>query len=537
MRNRGGGVRRRIRSGGTTSKQRAQGERIRRRRRRMRGRARLVSLEEVNEREAYAMRGAGTGTGTLGATQDERQVGLATREVRRRGGARGGVRRRREVKNGDREKRKRRTNGEYRRRLGRGRRGAVVIREVGDRRERYLGRERMALSTYVRVGYRRGSAYATEAGRKYYRVGARGSCRRVRGRTRVYGETGRVKREERARLRGNQAEGNATVENGRVTKHGVGRMRRRWVMRFKRGARPVHRWVADIYEGAPSMAGRYMRVVPKRSRRRVRVRRRERTSDKERNGDGRGRKERRRRVCGRGSVRIGGRGRRVQRRWKRFRGYSGIGNVGNIRRGGRRRTSEGRKGRRRTVRTYMRIVRRRWGGMRRRGVERVNHKERNAKTSGERSRPGKERRERKYLTERRGRGKENGRMARTRTGGRRSRVGRPPRLGFGAKRSVYRGRVENGRELGDGRYRERGGRGLLRGMVGAYGYLRMVKRMRREEGREGERKRVRRKRKVKKEGGRRRGRGSRRRGRGWRNGEGVERRRERRGREVRKRVS
>lgn len=240
-----------------------------------------------------------------------------------------------------------------------------------------------------------------------------------------------------------------------------------------------------------------------------------------------------------------------------------------MRRGGRRRTSEGRKGRRRTVRTYMRMVRRRWGGMRRRGVERVNHKgspRGQERRPGENRRsglakqpmlsqrgpnkgasvgpyalrsprPGKERRERKYLTERRGRGKENGRMARTRTGGRRSRVGRPPRLGFGAKRSVYRGRVENGRELGDGRYRERGGRGLLRGMVGAYGYLRMVKRMRREEGREGERKRVRRKRKVKKEGGRRRGRGSRRRGRGWRNGEGVERRRERRGREVRSRVS
>lgn len=187
------------------------------------------------------------------------------------------------------------------------------------------------------------------------------------------------------------------------------------------------------------------------------------------------------------------------------------------------------------------MVRRMWGGRRRRGVERRGHEmrpgEKSKAVSAEAkvvAKPSKSRRERKYLTERRGRGKENGRMARTRTGGRRSRVGRPPRLGFGAKRSVYRGRVENGRVRGDGRYRERGGRGLLRGMIGAYGYLRIVKRMRREEGREAESKRVRRKRKVKKEGAIRRGRGSRRRSRGWRNGEGVERRRERRGREVRK---
>jgi hypothetical protein len=513
LRDRGGGRRRRRRSGGRTSKKRAQGEMLRRRRRRGVGRARQVNREEAQERE------------------NTQEKGRKVRESRRRGGGLGGLRRRREVKNGDREKRKRRTNGEYRRRLGRGRVGAVVMREVGDRRERYLGRERRALSTYVMVGYRRGSAYATEAGRKYYRVGTRGSCRRLRGRTMVYGETGRVKREERGCYMRTESSGSER------TKEGVGRMRMRWVMRFKRGARPVHRWVADIYEGAPSMAGRYLRVVPKRSRRIVRVRRRERTGP---SGEGEGarggrkRTERRRRVCGRGSVRVGGRGRLVNRRWKRYMGYSGIGNVGNMRRGGRRRTEEGRKGRRRTVRAYFRMVRRRWGGMRRRGVERRGHEKEPGKRKGVGG--SKERRERKYLTERRGRGKENRRMGMTRTRGRMSRVGRPPRLGFGAKRSVYRARVEQGRGSGEGRYRERGGRGLLRGMAGGYGYLRMVKRMRMEESREGERKRVRRKRKVEKEGGRRRGVGTRRLRRGWRNGEGVERRRERRGREVRKRV-
>jgi NADH:ubiquinone oxidoreductase subunit 2 (subunit N) len=508
VRNRGGALRRRIRSSGRTSKQRAQGEIRRRRTRRMRGMAIAVVLEEVKE------------------LPTDGRVG---RERIRLGGAWAGVAIRREGKNGSREKIKRRTSGDYRRRLIMGRRGAVVRRERGDRRERYLGRERRALSTYVLVGYRRGSAYATEAGRKYFRVGARASTRLVRGIARIYGETGTIRREERGRRNQRREEGTNQWQEQ------LGRRRMRWVRRFKRGSMPVHRWVADIYEGAPTMAGRYLRIVPKRGRRRVRVRRIERVAHSSvptvQTVEYKSVEliTRRRWVCGRGSVIIGGRGRRVQRRWKRYMAYSGIGNVGNLRRGGRRRTSQGIKGIRRTLRTYMRIVRRRWGGRRRRGVLRRAHE-------GRPGRQGAQRRERKYTTERRGRGKENPAMARTRTAGRMSRVGRPPRLGFGAKRSVIRARVEKGRRTGEAQYRERGGRSLRMGMVAAYGYLRRVKRRRMEEIREGEGKRSRRQRKVEKEGARRRGRVRRRRTLAWRNGEGVERRRERRGREVRKRV-
>jgi NADH:ubiquinone oxidoreductase subunit 2 (subunit N) len=503
VRDRGGALRRRMRSGGRTSKQRAQGESIRRRRRRTRARARVVTTEETQELPKQATEG---------------------REIIRLGGTRGGVTLRREVKNGEREKRKRRTTGDYRRRLSRGRRGAVVRRERGDRRERYLGRERRALSTYVLVGYRRGSAYATEAGRKYFRVGARASCRVVRGIVRIYSATGTMRREERGRRLGEQAARFLGTEDS--LQESIGRVRRIWVRRFKRGAMPVHRWVADIYEGAPTIAGRYLRIVPKRSRRRVRVRRREMAALP----GGRAPAEARRWLCGRGSVIVGGRGRRVQRRWKRYMAYSGVGNVGNLRRGGRRRTSQGRKGRRRTLITYMRIVRRRWGGMRRRGVARRAHEQRpnNQITFN---------RERKYLTERRGRGKENLTRARTRTAGRISRVGRPPRLGFGAKRSVLRARVEKSRANGEAHYRERAARSLRFGVIAAYGYLRRVKRIRMEEIRQGEGKRSRRQRKVQKEGARRRGMATRRIIVGWRNGEGIERIRERRGRVVIKRVN
>lgn len=529
-RERGGGVRRRRLSVSRTSKKRPHGERTRRRRRRRRGSSFLVCRTSGHER------------GIVG----NQVPGVERRERRRRGVALGGVRQRREGKQGNREKRTRRIHGDYRRRRGRGIRGAVVRREVSERRERYLGRERRALSTYVRVGYRRGSAYATEAGRKYFRVGARGSTRRVLGRVRVYGETGRRKIVELLQRVGWMSRGGEDLGQGGSSRR-RGRGRRVWVRRFKRGSRPVHRWVADVYEGAPTRAGRYRRIVPKRSRRVLLVRR---SGLVERAGSGGwARREVRRVVSGRGTVIVGGRGRRVQRRWKRYLAYSGRGNVGQIRRGGRRRTAEGVKGMRRTFVVYMLLVRRLWGGRRRRTVEKreygMDRVEVGSKKGVGVTTTSKRRRERKYRTERRGRGKESARRTTTRRRGRISRVGRPPRVGFGAKRSVYGARVSKGLETGVGRYVGRAGRGLRIARVGGYGYLRMGKRIRMEVGERssqvarsryptgGSVKRTRRKLVRKKEGARRMGVRTLVRVLGWVNGEGRERRRDGRVRERR----
>ena len=435
------------------------------------------------------------------------------------------------------EDRRRRIRGEARRRRSRGQLAAVARREVSERWEMYLGRERRSLSTYVRVAYSRGSAYATEAGRKYFRVGALASTRRVRARLRIYGETGRRKRPERWRW-GERAQ---TKDLSR----GRGRKRRRWVMWFKRGARPTHRWVADIYEGAPSRMGRYRRMVPKRARSRRRVRRRGGVTKGDEGSQRRGRRGRR----ATGTRRVGGRGLAVQRRWKRYRAYSGRSTVGQRRRAARRRTVQGEKGRRRTLRMYFQRVRRTWGTRRRRRVQRETYQGRPAK--------GKEVREVKYRKDRGGRRKENGALSRRRVAGRMSLAGRPPRVGFGAKRAVYGGRVNIarnprsptnsrnetrrqgeifvGRATGGAR---RGGRARRRSRVSAYGYLRFAKR-RTMEGRvrsttveQRERKRQgrsaqRRRRKRDKSMAMRRGRRSRRRALAWLNGEAIERRRDR----------
>jgi hypothetical protein len=605
---RGGGRRLRVGSNGNTRKVVAPGERVRRRRRRRVVRGGRAGVEQGKERlHSGCLSSRSTslvpvqkgGEEVVGASRVSRgRKGRYTLQEGTRRGIGGGRVARVGRKGKGREHRQRRVTEGYRRRLRRSRLGARVRIEVSDRRQRYMGRELRSLSTYVMVGHRRGSGYATEAGRKYYRVGARASSRRVRGMARVYGETGRVKREERSRRRG------VSDSEGSVVSRGSQR-RRVWVRRFKRGARPVHRWVADVYEGAPTRAGRYRRIVPKLARRVRRGRRRRtrkgglrsagersgaplaqqtiaaaakqlqvgvgcrdwiRTEYKYQQASGsnlplsigldsygwsRTEVESRRRRSGRGSVRVGGRGRRVQRRWKRYIAYSGIGGVGHIRRGVRTRIEEGIKGIRWSMGAYVRGVRRRWGGRMGMGVGRKEH------GRSERGKRGKRVGERKYVTERRGRGKENGTMAACRTRARMSRVGRPPRIGFGAKRSVYRARVGKGRGSGSGRYRVVGGRGLLLGIVAGYGYLRRVKRMRMEEwapkreslgsAQEQDLRRStegqvsdplpgRRQRKVTKEMGRRRGRSTGRRRRGWRNGAGRERKRERRAREVRGRV-
>lgn len=450
------------------------------------------------------------GMGRLVTLADAEREGLdRLMEGRMRGGALGGVRALGEGKD------KRPVgSGEYRILVGMGVMGSRVRLEMEDRRELYLGRELMALATYGVVGYRRGSAYATEAGRKYFRLGARGSTLLILGVARIYGSAGMVSRVER------EAYG---LGNEAGSSRGVARVV--WVMRLKLGAMPVHRWVADIYEGAATMSGRYLRRVPKRSRRMVRVSLMP-SLPREWGVAGGALSDvqvRRRWVAGLGSVRVGVMGRVVQLRWKRYMAYSGIATVGNMRIGVRRMTGEGRKGTRRTRRAYMRMVRRMWGTRMRMGVETVYHSTVGHPAVGSQGKKAVNaevvRSERKYVTERRGLGKENVALGLMRTGVRMSRLGRPPTMGFGAKRSVRRATVEASRVTPYGWLRELATLSLLFGMIGVYGYLRRVKRMRMEpECKQSSVVRV-----VKKEGGMRMGRGLRMLTVRWRDGEGLER--------------
>ena len=288
----------------------------------------------------------------------------------------------------------------------------------------------------------------------------------------------------------------------------------------------MHRWVADVYEGASSSMGRYRRMVPKRAVSRRRVRRRTVASLREEWETLLG-------LLGSlaiGTRRVGARGLGVQRRWKRYRAYSGRGTVGQRRRAARTRSQQGEKGRRRTLRMYYQRVRRTWGTMRRRRVQMESYEGRPSQSQSPSVR------EVKYRKDRSGINKWNSALGRRRVRARMSLLGRPPRLGFGAKRAVYGGMLG----MAGTHYAwndtgvRRAGTARRRSTVGVYGYLRVVKRrtmearawsttvtqreVEKQRGGEGRRRRVR-----EKQMGRRRSGRTRSRARRWRNGEGRER--------------
>ena len=345
--------------------------------------------------------------------------------------------------------------GEYPLRRRRGVLGMAVMARATDRLVRYRGRERSALSMYVLAAYGRGSAYSTEAGLKYYRVGVVGSARRLYGCVRRYGELGTMERKE-MQLRGPLATGlgdRASSHDGRGSLRSRGACRggiwrRTSALRIKMGAVPMHRWVADVYEGAPSGSGLYFAVMGKVPMRRVLIRLATLWHWSDGDGSWRGRHPQApmERICGR-TMAVGGRVAMVQYRWKRRLAYSGIRNVGQRRRGLLVGTIDGTVGVRVYRRIYRRMTRMAWIARRSLQVSR---------------------REVKYRTERTGLGYENARRGGTRRRRAMSRAGVPPRGGFRGKRRVYREAVEQG-------YVRRALLGVVSGVVGAFNYLRMVK--------------------------------------------------------------
>ena len=416
--------RRRAYGGGKATEagaQSIQGARRSRTARAVGGSARVRRGTRGNVEGSRRPRGARRGGGAR--VWRERGVRGATLGVRR---GRAGYRKRRE-----------RHSFEYGLRRVRASRGRRVRRRAGDRVTRYLGIEIQSLCRYVLAAYRRGSAYSTEAGLKYFVRGSRSSARRLLGGARVYGGRGTRHRRERERRRRRDA-----GTTPRSVQRGYGRVR--WGVRFKRGAAPRHWWVPDVYEGAPRGSSTYFAVRPKRARRAVWRRRVD-------LGGGSRSRAGRTRGCGRGSRRIGSRRGLHQRRIKRFLAYSSIAHVGYLRCGSRVRSREGVSAVRLYVRVYRRMSRAVW--TRRRGRERGGDE-------GSR--------EVKYRTDRSGRGEIHPPRARARVRALFSMAGIPPRAGFRAKLRVFRALVEGG-ETRVAR------RAVRRSVVACFNYLRRIK--------------------------------------------------------------
>jgi NADH-quinone oxidoreductase subunit N len=281
------------------------------------------------------------------------------------------------------------------------------------------------------------------------------------GMTLVYGWRGSFNRMDvERRRRGGGQDGRSNRES---ILYRIGWQFVRGALLLKLAGVPMHRWLADVYEGAPRSSVLYFTVVPKMALFMVRTRRVSIWYAQRGEGDTgierTGPVTKRRRGVSVRSMAVGAIGALTQRRRKRFRAYSAIGHTGYILLGVRRGTVEGVQG----VRVYSLIYRVMTRVMWQRRIVVKIHE-------GTSSRNGVQVRERKYRTDRYQLGKENPalgtRIARTCM----SMAGVPPMAGFAAKRSVFRALVASS-------YTRLAARAVRRSVIGAFNYVRMVKRM------------------------------------------------------------
>jgi NADH-quinone oxidoreductase subunit N len=132
--------------------------------------------------------------------------------------------------------------------------GMMMMVSAGDLMSLYMGLELQSLALYVLAAFRRDSLKSTEAGLKYFVLGALSSGLLLYGASLVYGYTGST----------NFANISAVIEDEGVSLGltfglvflcaGLG---------FKISAAPFHMWTPDVYEGSPTPVTAFFATAPK----------------------------------------------------------------------------------------------------------------------------------------------------------------------------------------------------------------------------------------------------------------------------------
>src|SRR5437868_687619 len=133
--------------------------------------------------------------------------------------------------------------------------GMMVMISANDLITLYLGLEMQSLALYVIASFDRDSVRSTEAGLKYFVLGALASGMLLYGASLVYGFTGTTSFANIAGLFGGGAKPSAGLIIGMVFVS-VG-------LAFKCSAVPFHMWTPDVYEGAPTPVTAFFSVAPK----------------------------------------------------------------------------------------------------------------------------------------------------------------------------------------------------------------------------------------------------------------------------------
>jgi len=130
--------------------------------------------------------------------------------------------------------------------------GMLMLISAADLIALYLGLELMSLSLYVLASFQRDQVRASEAGLKYFVLGALSSGMLLYGASLIYGFTGTV---NFAGIAAEARQGGIGLVFGLVFLFAG--------LCFKISAVPFHMWTPDVYEGAPTPVTAFFAAAPK----------------------------------------------------------------------------------------------------------------------------------------------------------------------------------------------------------------------------------------------------------------------------------
>jgi NADH-quinone oxidoreductase subunit N len=137
--------------------------------------------------------------------------------------------------------------------------GLMVLVSANDLLTLYLGLELSSLSLYVLAAYDRDNATSSEAGVKYFVLGALASGMLLFGASLVYGYTGTTNFSAMTDLFAVSGESQASAAYGAI----VGMVMLIVALCFKISAVPFHMWTPDVYQGAPTPVTMLFATAPK----------------------------------------------------------------------------------------------------------------------------------------------------------------------------------------------------------------------------------------------------------------------------------
>ncbi|MFQ5564324.1 MAG: NADH-quinone oxidoreductase subunit NuoN [Parvularculaceae bacterium] len=133
--------------------------------------------------------------------------------------------------------------------------GMSVMVSATDLIALYMGVETQSLALYILASFNRDSRRSTEAGLKYFVLGALSSGLLLYGASLIYGFTGSTQFDTIARVAASGGETNIGLVFGIVFLIAG--------LAFKVSAAPFHMWTPDVYEGAPTPVTAFFAAAPK----------------------------------------------------------------------------------------------------------------------------------------------------------------------------------------------------------------------------------------------------------------------------------